>query len=175
MIYRCLISLLFFLAACKTSDKALQAKYAKYPEPAISYETGAPTLVYKTRVDYDRYVPVLLSEDKVEIISYPHPKDLIVDGQLTYPTPLEKGYRLDNSGIDLNVAFLRLTYEEYAALETAPTADELYSLLLDKDPLEELYYCGYRYSFSDLTGQLNKLIVFDRLRTTCEVMKQSNQ
>jgi hypothetical protein len=159
------------LLACKAGDRQLQKKYKDVADPQISFEAGAPTLVYKTRGNYDRLVPVLLSEDKVEIVSYPHPKDVMVDGQLAYPTPLEKGYRLDNRGIDLNVAFLKLTYEEYAALDQAPSLAELYSLLKDTDPLEELCYCGYRYNFVDLKGQLNKLIVFNRLRTDCEVMK----
>jgi hypothetical protein len=133
--------------------------------------SGPPTIVYKTKGDYNKLVPVLLSNDKSEIISYPHPKDLMVGGQLALPTILEKGYLLDNRGVGENVAFLKMTYEEYSKLENAPSLKEMYSLIIDKDPLMELCNCGNSKVFSDKVNQLNKVIKADILRTTCRTIK----
>lgn len=135
------------------------------------FVAGPPTIVYKTKADYHNLVPVLLSSDKSEIISYPHPKDLMVGGQLALPTILEKGYLLDNRGVGENVAFLKMTYEEYSKLENAPSLKELYLLIIDKDPLLELCNCGNSKVFSDKVNQLNKVIKADNLRTTCRTIK----
>ncbi len=69
------------------------------------FVAGPPTIVYKTKGDYNKLVPVLLSNDKSEIISYPHPKALMVGGQLALPTILEKGYLLDNRGVGDRIDF----------------------------------------------------------------------
>ena len=36
----------------------------------------APIVVYRTRADYSQYVPVTLSNDKTQIVSYPSRFDL---------------------------------------------------------------------------------------------------
>jgi hypothetical protein len=113
----------------------------------------------------------LLSDDKTEIISYPHPKDLKVGEALALPTSLKNGYLLDNRGIGTNVAFLKMTYEEYVKLENAPTLKELYELIIDKDPLTELCNCGNSKAFTDKTKQLNKVIEAKKLRTICKPIK----
>jgi hypothetical protein len=123
----------------------------------------APTLspsviIYKMKSDYSKYVPVTLSEDKSKVVSYPDPKDVYYNGQLAYPTQLIKGFWLDNRGIGPNSAFIRLTYEEYAKLPTAPTPDELYAMIGDKDPFTRIYNLGNRYTYKDAVTEINHLI-----------------
>lgn len=115
-------------------------------------------IIYKTRQDYSKYVPVTLSEDKSKVVSYPDPKDVYFNGQLAYPTRLDKGYWLDNRGIGPNSAFIKLTYAEYAKLASAPTSEELYKLILDKDPFTHIYDMGNRYQYKNEVAELNEII-----------------
>lgn len=118
----------------------------------------APILIYKTRKDYSIYVPVLMNAEKTKIVSYPDPSDIYFEKKMAYPTPLEKGYLLDNRGIGPNVAFLNYTYEAYSQLKESPTMEVLMSKLLDKAPLLEMWNCGARTSFSGELNELNVLI-----------------
>ena len=120
--------------------------------------TGPRCLVYKTKNDYRQYVPVILSADKTKIVSYPGIGDIYYKAELAYPTLLENGYLLDNRGIGPDVAFLSLTYEGYSKLKAAPGAAELMDMILDNDPLLELYDCGDRSQYPDPVEMLNKLI-----------------
>jgi len=130
----------------------------------LNFHEGPQTIIYKTRKDYAQFIPVTLSEDKSEIVSYPHPKDVFRNGELAYPTELKNGYLLDNRGIDVNVAFLNVTYEDYSKMEKAPLLEELFSMILDNDPLLDFYYYGNRYTFKNEIADLNKLIVDDGLK-----------
>lgn len=158
--------LIFFiiLAACKGQNKTMF-------KPDFNNISAPPTLVYKTKANYNNLVPVLLSDDKTEIISYPHPSDLKVGNVLALPTLLKNGYLLDNRGIGINVAFLKLTYEEYSKLENVPSLKELYELIIDKEPLVELCNCGNSKAFTDKKEQLNKVISSKKLRATCKTIK----
>jgi hypothetical protein len=156
--------ILLVTIACKSQYKATF-------KPDYSNTSAPPTLVYKTRLNYYNLVPVMLSDDKTEIISYPHPKDLKVGDALALPTSLKDGYLLDNRGIGSNVAFLKMTYEEYSKLESAPSLIELYDLIIDKDPLTELCNCGNRNAFKDKTSELNKIIMSKKLKTICKEIK----
>jgi hypothetical protein len=115
------------------------------------------TYVYKTKADYSKNVPVLLSDDKKIIVSYPAPTDVYYNGNLAYPNNLPKNYLLDNRGIGLNVAFLKMTYDEYSQLKAVPSLKELYDQIIDKDPLTELCNCGNRNQFNDIEV-LNQLV-----------------
>lgn len=162
MKYLVLVSVLLF-CACKTQNSNAFTPDFETPAP--------PVLVYKTKTNYNNLVPVLLSDDKSEIISYPHPTDLKSDDTYALPTTLKEGYLIDNRGIGKNVAFLKLTYEEYAALSEAPMLKKMYALIIDKDPLVELCNCGNKAAFTNISEQLNALIKKDKLRTTCKVVK----
>jgi hypothetical protein len=135
------------------------------------FSGGPPTMVYKTRADYSSYVPVLLSDDKSRIISYPAPSDLFVGGKYTVPTPLKEGYLLDNRGINQNVAYLKLSYREYSNFKEVPSTDALYKMIIDKDPLTELCDCGNRHAIKNPEKALNKLIRKGKLRKDCRVIK----
>ncbi|WP_276133889.1 hypothetical protein [Polluticoccus soli] len=144
------------LASCKAPTTA-QHKTAA--QPAV--------LVYKTKADYNHFVPVILSDDKSSIVSYPAPSDLMVGDKYSKPTLLHDGYLLDNRGIGKNSAFVRLTYDEYAAMGTAPSLEELYNLIIDKNPLTELYDCGT----SMTEAELNSLIDSKQLKKKCKKIK----
>lgn len=160
--------LLVLTLVCKSCGNMKENK-AKDFQP--QFKPGPQTLVYKTKKDYSNFVPVLLSDDKTEIISYPHPNDLIVGNGFPFPTTLNKHYLLDNRGINKNVAFLKFTYQEYSELKTVPTLKELFDNILDKDPLIELCDCGNKTAFSDPVKQLNLLISKDKLREICKTIK----
>ena len=119
---------------------------------------GAPAVVYKTKADYSKYVPVTLSADKAGIVAYPGLTDIYYKAKLAYPSVLKNGYLLDNRGIGVNTAFLKLSYEDYAKLNTVPPLAELYNFILDKDPFTEIYTLGDRSRFKDEVADINKII-----------------
>lgn len=127
-------------------------------------QTSESAIVYKMKKDYSKNVPVTLNENKTSVVAYPGPKDIFYKGKLAYPTALDKNYFLDNRGIGLNTAFLKLTYEEYAKLNQAPALAEMMSMLIDKDPFLEIYNLCARAQFTDEAAQLNKLITKDGLK-----------
>lgn len=133
--------------------------------------TTAQVLVYRTATDLRDRVPVLLSDDGASIVSFPDPADLRTAGGLPVPTDLGKGWLLDNRGIGPNVAFLRLTYTEYGALETPPSLTELEAAITARDPLVELCDCGRRSDYTDVVKELRALVVKDALLTRCKKVK----
>ena len=114
-----------------------------------------PIVVYKTTKDYSKNVAVTLSEDKKRIVAYPAPSDV---SERSYPTALNKGYWLDNRGISPNTAFLSITYEEYAKLKKAPSLEELYNMIVDKNPIKKMYICGSGSAYDGIVSELNALI-----------------
>lgn len=154
-----LISLFF---ACKVKNNTVFKP---------NFSPGPPAIVYKTKKDYSKNIPVILSDDKLEIVSYPHPNDVkTVDG-FQYPTQLKNGYLLDNRGININVAFLKLTYEEYTKMPVVPSLKELYGMIIEKNPILEMYNCGNKKSFKNIVQELNSLIKNKQLKTECKVLK----
>ena len=119
---------------------------------------GAKCIIYKTRGDYLRFVPVILTVDKSGLVSFPGITDLTRNGQLAFPTLLTDGYLLDNRGIGKDVAFLKLSYEEYVKLPSTPRAEELMKMILDDDPLLEMYDCGNLSQYPDPPESMNQLI-----------------
>ncbi len=180
-------SLVIFLAACKTVSKSVAETpvKSKSNEFSVQHESAQvpnysgiddneerprrlqemnkidqqpPITVYKTKGNYNNLVPIRLSDDKTQIVSYPAPSDLKKDGQFSFPTELEGGFLIDNLGISKNTAFIKLTYEEYAALQNTLPLSELFKLIVDKSPFLEIYDCGNKQSFTNLKDQLNEQI-----------------
>ncbi|MDR1459424.1 MAG: hypothetical protein LBI60_04345 [Bacteroidales bacterium] len=114
-----------------------------------------PVIVYKTKKNYDKNVAIYLSEDKKQITGYPHPTDVSAK---SYPSPLKNGYLLDNRGIGKDIAFISMTYEEYAALKNVPSITELQNMIIDKDPIKAMYNCSNRAKYTNTIDDLNKLI-----------------
>jgi len=130
----------------------------------------APVVIYKTKADYNRKVPVMLSDDRQQLISYPHPNDLrFSDGTFRYPLPLSSGYLLDRKGIGPKTVFLRMSYEEYFA--QAPDPSTLLSLISDTDPIQEIWHCYLKINEKDITDSLNFIISNKLLSKRCRKIK----
>lgn len=164
-----LFLLLLALVSCKSSNE-MKTK-ANDVTSNNSNMTRPYIMVYKTKNDYYNLVPILLSEDKKEIISYPDPKDLKAESSFLLPTLLKGGYLLDNKGISKNVAFLKYTYQEYSKLEYPPTLNVLYDNIIDKNPLLELYNCRSYIENYDKEVYLNKIIDKENLSNECKIIK----
>jgi hypothetical protein len=132
--------------------------------PVHPQAVSPQTIIYKTKSDYSKYVPVTLSGDKSRIASYPDPKDVYYNGSLAYPTRLAKGYWLDNRGIGLNSAFIKITYEEYSKLPEAPSVAKLYEMIIDKEPFTRMYNLGSRYQYKDAVTEIDRIIESGRLK-----------
>jgi hypothetical protein len=115
-------------------------------------------IIYKTKADYSKNVPITLSDDKLTVASYPDPQDIYYNGQLAYPTRLIKGFWLDNRGVGKNTVFIKLTYEQYSKLAKAPAPEDLYAMIIDKDPFTHIYNLGNRYSYKDPVAEINHII-----------------
>lgn len=170
-----LILIVFYIGACSNSKKATsvnthttQKVESEKDDFKPVFMIGPPAIVYKTKKDYNNLVPVTLSDDKKEIISYPDPKDVIATNGFQTPSVLSSGYLLDNRGINENLAFLSITYEEYSRLKSVPGLKELYAKIIDKDPLVELCDCGNRKHYKDIIPQLNNMITKNKLKTLCK-------
>ncbi len=98
-----------------------------------------PVIIYKMKADYSNNIPVILSADKKTVVRYPAPGDLFFEGKISRPTKLANGFYLDNRGVNENVAFTSYTYDDYLNLKKAPTAQELFNIIIDADPLLEIY------------------------------------
>ncbi len=125
---------------------------------------GPPVIIYKTKKDYTNQVPVILSADKMKVISYPDIKDIYTNGNFATPTLLENGFLLDNRGIGPDVAFLKITYEQYSKLPATPQPGDFLKMIQDWDPLTEMYNCGTRYQYQDLVDELNQAIKEGKLK-----------
>ncbi len=162
------------MLGCKTQQKSSSrltdnASTKVVPQP---FDPGqAHIIIYKTVKEYSNNVPIILTNDKNQIMSYPHPTDLSFGENLTLPTQLHKGYLLDNRGIQKNVAFLKFTYEEYSKFKDVPTLQELMRSIIDKDPLTELWDCGKKTNYTDLQVQLNEWIDKNLLSVNCKRIK----
>ena len=124
-----------------------------------------PAIIYKTKANYDTLVPILLSSEGDRIVSYPDIRDLTYKGELAYPTKLSNGFLLDNRGITEKVVFLNISYRQYKKLEKTPTREELNEMIIDKNPLEVMYFCGSRGMYKDIVKELNEKIEADDFST----------
>ncbi len=164
-----IIALAGSLAACCGKKDVAQSTGASPTgaEAAAAFRT----LVYRTKTDHRDHVPVLLSDDRSRIVSYPHPKDLRVAGGYPVPTALGQDYLLDNRGIGLNVAFLDMTYAQYAALDEAPPLEKLEASIIDRDPLMEMCACGTRADYKDPAKELSAWVEAGELLKHCKKLK----
>jgi len=152
------------IASCCSTKKAESMK----TEQKVNIP-GPKVIIYKTKKDYSKLVPIILSDDKKSIESYPDIKDVYRGDSLAYPTQLHKDYWLDNRGINLNVAFIRLTYEEYSKLNETPSSEELLNMVIDNQPLVSMYSCGTRASYQDVESELNSKIDSNDFSTFTEL------
>lgn len=140
-----LMVLSILLLSCQTQKVAMISKVLP------------TTIVYKTKKNWNDLVPIQLSADKLTVISYPSPGDIMVNGELREPSVLRDGFLLDNYGIGPNSVFIRIKYREYSRLKQAPSLDSLYSLVIDKEPFVEMWDAGQRGNYNS-TEELNSLV-----------------
>ncbi len=128
-------------------------------------------VVYKAKSKYRNLVPVQLSADKKTITSYPAPADVTTGNGYALPVALHKGYFLDKRGVNLNTAFISLTYAQYSKLKDVPAPEELYKMIVDKAPIRELCDCGIKQDGKNTVKQLNDLIDTQQLKKKCKTAK----
>jgi hypothetical protein len=162
------------VSACHSTNK-MPASAPNDMKAANAVNSLPPALVYKTRADYGKLVPVIMNDAKTAIVSYPHPSDVKNSRGYLQPVELKKGYLLDKKGIGKNVAFLNITYEEYAKLVEPPSMEQLEKLIIDKDPLVELCDCGNITRFSDPVKELNDYIKHHSLSEHCKTIIKEKQ
>lgn len=176
-----IVMAVLLLAGCKGKKEAAQTGAASAAgmdsirvvppsAPASSMGAAAHLVVYRTRTDLREQVPIAIAADG-QVLSYPHPADLLVAGHLALPTDLGDGWLLDNRGVGRHTAFLKMTYAEYAGLDEAPTLAELKEAIMDSDPLTDLCDCGPRTSFTDPAAELARIIRNDSLELRCKRLK----
>lgn len=156
---------LFLLGGCNTRKAAVEPMEATADSALVwGYKTSRnvavlpPVIVYKTRKDYNNFVPVTLDMTGTQVVSYPAPSDLRRGNGYAVPTELEDGYLLDNRGIGIHTAFTSYTYEEYAAMDAAPSIEEILAHIVDKDPIVEMWNCGLANRYNDKVTELNRLV-----------------
>ena len=134
-----------------------------------SNSVTAPVIIYKTKRDYSRNIPVLLSDDKKEIVSYPHPLDIMgMASKDVMPIRLHDGFYLDRRGINKNVAFLRITYGSYRKLRKPLSIKEIEKNIIDRNPLVEIYSCPSLSEKENIVSILNSAIDSKTLSNLCK-------
>ena len=127
-------------------------------EPQTQRSFALPSvIIYKTKADYSKNVPITLNDEKTTITSYPGQTDI----KNQEPRPLKYDFLLDKRGVKPNTAFLKYTYDEYMALKEIPSMAELFKSIIDADPFTEMYNCGKVSDFhdGDLEDQLNEALI----------------
>lgn len=163
-----LIALLMIAVSCKSKHRQKEATVALYHP---SFNPGPHVIVYKTNGNFNQQVSVTLSDDGNTIVAYPHPNDIKSTLNTVYPTVLKNGYLIDNRGISTQSAFLKYTYDDYAKLDTIPSLNALYDLILSKNSIIEICDCGDKSGYTNLEKQLNDIIEQDSLSVICRKIK----
>lgn len=145
------------VTCCANKPVTLPLVNEERPVVALQPASAMPhVIIYKTTRDYSQNVPVIMDASRQCIVSYPDPADLRGN---CHPQALDNGFLLDNRGIGETVAFLSYTYDEYAALKSAPTMQQLLDSIIDRYPLSSITDCGSRSDFSgNLVDAVNEYI-----------------
>ena len=130
-----------FFIGCTTS-KILSNAEVKPIHPSSkpildSSQSIKKNIVFKSAQDVSKLVPVRLSADKKDILSYPAPTDLY---DLT-TKKLANGYVLDLVGVNANTAYLNMTIQEYKNTTHVILKDELLKRVTLINPYLEMYEC----------------------------------
>lgn len=150
----------------KSSDSQLVAGFQSITSEEAQIEGSQVqfvprAVIYKTNADYSQYVPVVMDVSRTSIISYPAPSDIYYNGRFAVPIALDNGFLLDCRGINANVAFTDITYEQYAQLQGTITPDFLLKHILSAYPLEEMYVAPVSLSDDKGAEYFNQLIKHD--------------
>lgn len=151
----------FLLHSCSSTRKTNEQDAAAVGVPMSFYQ------VYKTSGDYFFQVPVQLSDDKSKIVSYPASTDLMKGDDFTLPVRLADGYLLDRRGIGTNTAFIEWTYEVFTESGGASSVEELRNMIVDDNPITELFRCELKMSEAEAIEQINSMIRDGSLSSRC--------
>jgi hypothetical protein len=166
----CVVMLISSCHCCKKNQTVAEKKSESIS--STKQITGPATVIYKTKADYSKFIPVVLSDDGSKIISYPDPQDVKDADMLRTPSALHQGYWLDNKGISLKTVFINITYEEYSKMASPPSLQEMYSKIIDKNPFTEFYACDLRASFGvNIIDAVNDMIDKGNLKN-CKCLKK---
>lgn len=92
-------------------------------------------IIYKTNGNFNNCVPITLSANRKEIVSYPAPSDI---NSSALPIQLTEGFLLDRRGVGENTAFTRYTYSEYSTLAQAPSLKTLKESIIEGAEITEI-------------------------------------
>ena len=137
-------------------------------QPMTGIRPQKHLIVYKTKKDLSACVPVLLSDDKKSVVSFPDPVDIKAAGNNAKPVHLHKGYMLSTYGIGANSAFLKTSFEEYASLPSVPAPNQLLTMIRNKKPFKMLCDCGIAGDAEKNIAELNRWIDDGLLGKKCK-------
>ena len=141
--------------AVKNPSNGLMAiDTTKIPAGTITH-----TIVFKTVRDYSTLAWVGLSADKTKVISYPAPSDIIHQT----PIKLHNGYLSGNIGF--NTAYINIKIDRYAGIPNMLSEQQLYNLIVNKNPFSEIYDCGSTTGSS--IDNINSSIDSGKLSSDC--------
>lgn len=164
--YRGIIHITMFIIVFSVTNSQNEGNYRN---KIINSVVRPPLVIYKTKRDYSKNIPITMSEDKKTILSYPDPMDLKGNKSNNIePIHLHKGYLLDIRGINKNVVFLRYTYSKYSKLKTPLSISEMYNNIIDSNPLTEFYICNSLSYQNNIETKINRFIDKNQLKTICE-------
>ena len=167
-----ILMLILSISGCKTQQKSSENTNTDHSATQIApkpFVTALPHIVF-TKPQKQSKCACNSIEDKMQIVSYPHPSDLYYNGKFALPEVLHNGYLLDNRGITKCSVF-EIYLQEYSKFTDVPTLDELFKNIIDKEPLIELWDCGKQANFTDLQKQLNEMIDKNQLIEKCKRVK----
>lgn len=141
------------MGSCASNKKAPENNSTMHS----SVQAKAPQIIYKTNKDYSRNVPIFMNKEKTKITGFPAPSDLIVNGELQTPLKLDNNFLYDRRGVSLNTVYIKMTFEDYSKLEKAPSNLDLMNMIIEKNPMVELYSCPQLKPGEDVE-KLNKLV-----------------
>lgn len=154
--------LLLISACCSRKNTTVQVDKSKW------FSALPSIVIYKTKANYSMLVPIGLSADKKEIVSYPDPKDVKNDSGFYYPTALNDGYWMDNIGVGVNTGYLGMSLKEYSQLSEPLKLNVMMTMLVDTAPFTEMWNCGSRGSVS--IEEINKWISTKTLSKNCKAI-----
>ncbi len=163
-----LVLMIVLIFGCKSKPQTKEVLPVLYHP---SFNPGPHVMVYKTSGDYRFNVPVLLSDNDSAIISYPDPSDIKLSGEAaSFPSLLNKGFLIDKRGVSKHSAFLKLTYSDYAKLDSLPSLATLNSWILARNAITELCDCGDKNGYTNIEKQINEMIDQDSLYAICKTV-----
>ncbi|MDE6754061.1 MAG: hypothetical protein K2J82_05535 [Muribaculaceae bacterium] len=159
------LPLVAFLGACspKATTSTSQQYVAPQPSPRkipVRSET-TPTqasmpkaTAFKMSGDYANNVAITLNSEG-NLIYYPAPTDI---SPSSAPLQLEDGWWLNRQGISSNSVFTTYTFEEYAALPSVPSSEQLKAAIIPDARVVEMVQLPY--TITDAQKNISEINLF---------------